>query len=266
MQLFGIDSELDRLELRALRASPPGLARADRARRRVCAAALGQFDELLTASGAVGPATAPLPLYYALNQGGRAIAAAYEPDPQRWETKRHGLSVGDPVPSLGATLVTPWRPGRGRPRNDSFSMMANAVGSPLLSDKVRLDELWAAAPGIVRPTKGLGASKPRALQLAPVQLGNMPVMARLTDIDIGRLPKGGRTAALRRRLERSYPSTRSPEMRLGTGVIEARHEARLSWQTSSGAWRILDDVAPRFPAPSRTPAVDEQPLPTRRRP
>jgi hypothetical protein len=125
--------------------------------------------------------------------------------------------------------------------------MADAVGSSRLSDRVRLDELWAAMPGIVGPTKGLGASKPRALQLEPVQLGNMPALARLTDVDVGRLPEGGPTAALRRRLERFYPSTRSSEMQLGAGVIESRYEARLSWQTPSGAWRTLDEVAPRFP-------------------
>ena len=56
MAIFGVDSAYDRLRIRALRVLPPGRARDDD-RRGVFTAALGQFDELLDAAAAVGPAS-----------------------------------------------------------------------------------------------------------------------------------------------------------------------------------------------------------------
>jgi hypothetical protein len=110
VQLFGVDREYDRLQIRALRATPPGRASSDQDRRRVFTAALGQFDELLTAAENVGPASRPLPLYYALNQAGRAIAAAYQMHGNPWEPKRHGLTIGEPPDGwLQQTPITPQR-------------------------------------------------------------------------------------------------------------------------------------------------------------
>ena len=63
-------------ELRATRAAPPGKAAHDDERRAIYNAALQQFEELLDAARAVGPASRPIPLYYALNQASRAIVAA----------------------------------------------------------------------------------------------------------------------------------------------------------------------------------------------
>lgn len=54
-------------------------------------AALEQFEQLLGAAEVSGPASAPLPLFYALSQAGRAIAAARLPDHQRWDFTGHGL-------------------------------------------------------------------------------------------------------------------------------------------------------------------------------
>ena len=83
-----LEEELGRV--RALRASPPGLA-TDGDRRRVFGAALEQFEQLLRAAEVSGPASAPLPLFYALSQAGRAIAAARMTDPQRWDYFGHGI-------------------------------------------------------------------------------------------------------------------------------------------------------------------------------
>jgi len=77
--------------VRALRANPPGLAATDPKRRAVFGAALEQFEQLLGAAEVSGPASAPLPLFYALSQAGRAIAAARLPDHQRWDFTGHGL-------------------------------------------------------------------------------------------------------------------------------------------------------------------------------
>jgi hypothetical protein len=206
MRLWGIDSADDRLRLRALRASPPGLARPKGPRRDVFAAAIGQFDELLTAAQVVGSASAPLPLYYALNQAGRALAAARESDPNRFQPRSHGLKVGDPPSSIEATLITPDpAPKRGQPR-DMFRVISDIVGSPYLSSPVTLGALWAAAPGTER-VRGLGLKYATAAALAP-SAGEPAVMARFDGPEIARLPKARRTEVALERLERAYPATR----------------------------------------------------------
>src|SRR5581483_7898136 len=106
MALFGIDPVEDRLKIRAMRAMPPGRAADDSDRRGVFSAALGQFDELLDAAAAVGPASRPLPLYYALNQAGRAIAAARQQPHRAWRPRVHGLMVAAPAGSLGETRIS----------------------------------------------------------------------------------------------------------------------------------------------------------------
>jgi hypothetical protein len=239
VRLWASDPEHDRLRLRALRASPPGLARARGERRQVFAASLGQFDELLTAAAAVGPASAPLPLYYALNQAGRAAAAAQQRDPLRWQPKRHGLSVGNPPPTLGGTVISPWKPGKGKSADDSFSVMADTIGSPRLTDATTLGALWAAAPGTER-VKRLGVSEPPALQLEPVGAGYPSISGRLP----GPITSG--QAALRNQLERSYPLARSG-MELSIGLLAGERIAQVSWRTPTGVIRALDDVTSRFP-------------------
>jgi hypothetical protein len=241
VRLWVSDPEHDRLRLRALRASPPGFAHARGVRRQVFAASLGQFDELLTAAAAVGPASAPLPLYYALNQAGRAIAAAQQEDPLRWEPKRHGLSVSDPPATLGGTIITPRKPGKGKAADDSFVVMADAIGSPRLTDATTLGALWAAAPGTER-LKGLGGSEAPALRLEPVRAGEPPILGQLP----GPITSG--QAALRNRLERDYPLARNG-MDLALGVHASERVAQVSWRTATGTIRTLDGVTSRFPGP-----------------
>lgn len=243
MQLFGIDSEHDRLRLRALRASPPGLAAKREGRRRVFAAALGQFDELLTAAGVVGPVSAPLPLYYAINQAGRAVGAAYQPDPGRWQPRWHGLIVRDPKSSLQSTIVEPL------PRSPNvFTIMAERVGSPLLTAPVRLGALWAAAPG-AEQVEGLGGSYSPAAPLRPFG-GGMPTL----NVRMGgpKLAGSPDRKAIRARLERAYPAARS-----GMTIVAVQRqvgqadptEVILNWSTPAGVLRTADDVAACFPAP-----------------
>ena len=78
--------------LRATRASPPGLAATDDDRRETYGAALQQFDELLLAAATVSPVSRPLPLYYAVHQAGKAIAAAWTPGD--WSAIGHGHGLG----------------------------------------------------------------------------------------------------------------------------------------------------------------------------
>src|SRR3954454_12434591 len=90
--------------LRATRARPRGLA-ASGARRTTYGAALAQFDELMAAAVQASAASRPLPLFYALSQAGRAIAAALVAD--SWRLRLHGLSCPDLDGDLLAVNVHP---------------------------------------------------------------------------------------------------------------------------------------------------------------
>jgi len=136
-------------QIRATRASPPGYASADRQRRQVYSAALAQFDELIEAAAAVGPASRPLPLFYALSQAGRAIAAAHVQEP--WRLRGHGLSA---KPLDGQLLdvrveATSVDDGETRAPVDSFSGVAGATGDDILVESATIGTLWASLPEIV---------------------------------------------------------------------------------------------------------------------
>lgn len=208
--LHGIDPEADRLRIRALRAQPPGHAAHDPERRRVFAAALGQFDELLTASAAVGPATRPLPLYYALNQAGRAIAAAKQAADRPWQPRSHGLEIGDPDPRfLGQTTITP-RP-RKKDGRDSFSILteteripARSFGPPSsgLRKATTLSNVWAAIPDAPRP--GLGGGCPRAISLSVNEMASAIVDASIHGLQIP--PTAAAKDKIREMIEDLYPT------------------------------------------------------------
>src|SRR4051812_39627121 len=89
--------------IRALRAAPPLLAR-DGERRAVFSAALQQSEELFAAAAKAGPASKPLPLFYALSQAGRAIAAAHNAA-ETWRIAGHGLTVTAPPSDIRKTSV-----------------------------------------------------------------------------------------------------------------------------------------------------------------
>lgn len=107
-------------------------------------AALAQFDELMAAARSSGPASRPLPLFYALSQAGRAIAAAHLEEP--WRLEGHGLKAPDLAREV---LDVPVRVDRGKNKNGapkSFIGVAEATGSPIPRARVTLTELWASLP------------------------------------------------------------------------------------------------------------------------
>jgi hypothetical protein len=187
--------------VRALRASPPGLAASDDDRRRVFSSALQQFDELILASERAGPASSPLTLFYALSQAGRAIAAALCAD-ARWDFEGHGLSAADDRQNVGATVI---RPNPRRDRRDAFSVVSDSTGSPNLTAAVQLSRLWASMPHIDR-VEGLGADHHEAILLSPEGGGAISRGARI-DIPEARLPVEECEAALAKRLA-AYPDAR----------------------------------------------------------
>lgn len=173
--------------IRATRADPPGHASNDEARRQVYGAALAQFDELIGAARAVGPASRPLPLFYALSQAGRALAAARAE--KTWRLRGHGLSA----PQLGASLldVEIKRSGNASGRDndagreaeytDSYTAAAFAAGSDAFPTAARIGELWRSLPEAYELLPQLSSTHPVPLRLVP--RGEDPV--QLVTLDRG---------------------------------------------------------------------------------
>ena len=141
-------------ELRAIRASPPAQAGIRDERRAIYNAALEQFEELLGAARAVGPASRPLPLFYALSQAGRAIVAASGDVPS---VTSHGLIEyryrgEERPPSEFLHRRIERRPNKDR--RDAFGALARASGSGEITGSVELGAIWAAIPNTHRLPEG----------------------------------------------------------------------------------------------------------------
>jgi hypothetical protein len=159
-----------RFQIRATRAHPPARA-GDEARRDTYGASLAQFDELMTAATANSAAARPLPLFYALSQAGRAIAAAHASAP--WQLRMHGLHA----PNLDGSLlsIAVKRTALDKDTSvDSFTGVARATGSPAFSDHADIGALWASLPEACDLLPGPAATTP--LLLVPTGV-DAPVMA-----------------------------------------------------------------------------------------
>lgn len=133
--------------IRATRASPPGLARDDDERRRVYGAALAQFDELIAASAAVGPPSRPWPLFYALSQAGRAIAAAHAES--AWRLRWHGLSSQElSVAPLDIEVRRTAAASKDGRSVDSVTGVASATGSEIFVEMATIGALWSSLPEV----------------------------------------------------------------------------------------------------------------------
>lgn len=130
--------------IRLTRSDPPGQAGSDKARRGNYAAALQQFDELLAAAAAAGHASRPLPLFYALSQAGRAIAAAYG---QGGIIDGHGLTEDRTVMGADPLLRKVKRSPR---KNDAVTAVCQALNCPdpfgSVGSPMELGAAWAALP------------------------------------------------------------------------------------------------------------------------
>lgn len=249
MRFLGINAELDRSRLQAMRAAPPTLAAEDKARRRVFGSALAQFDELLTAAASVGPAVSPIPLYYALTQAGRAIAAAHVKQ-NDWRASGHGLSVSSPSQLLGEALVSPHVG-----ESNQFAVFCKAIDSGRLTSAVTLNEVWAAVPQLEQ-VAGLGAEATPAIQLVVrASREGVGISASMSGPRAANLPNNPETAMarLRERLD-SYPgaadglaicepfsaSKRSPS---GEPVID------VEWRSADGSLQSVYLAAPGLGPP-----------------
>ncbi len=134
-------------DIRRLRADPPGLAGENKGRRRTFGAALQQAEELHEASAHSGFSSRPLPLFYSLSQGGRAIAAA-RASGKNWEPSGHGLKTKFDGDAPFSARVSPGSSG-------AFQIVSEAVGSPFIDRDLSLGALAATLPelsGLAHPT------------------------------------------------------------------------------------------------------------------
>jgi hypothetical protein len=246
MRYIGIDSDIERPQIQALRAAPPGLAEGRGARRRVFGAALGQWDALLGASAVVDPAASPILLFYALSQAGRAVCAAYTSG-QPWRATGHGLKIGSPGKSIGETIVSP----DGGP-DTSFAMFCRALQAAPLSEPTTLGALWAANPQI-ESVEELGGGYPPTLSLSLIGSGDRSVPSTRATIagDIAAdLPDDTDDAAIKlaQRLA-DYPG-------VARGLVVRSHPSRdgepeveVGWQDEAGTSIPVDHVAPGLGGP-----------------
>jgi hypothetical protein len=146
--------------IRLTRAQPPELVTADRAG--VFVSALEQSEQLMRAAESVGAAARPLPLFYALSQAGRAIAAARLVGP--WRLAGHGICVPpQDEPNLLHRVVTPKVEGNkalAAGRRSSFAGVAEGIGSGSLTAPVALGEVWAAIPDLIEPAPQIPGCDP----------------------------------------------------------------------------------------------------------
>jgi hypothetical protein len=153
--------------LRGLRANPPGHAANDPERREVFAAALEQAEQFLIAASAVGYATKPVQLFYALSQAGRAIAAANADEP--WKIAAHGAEVKLKT-EIGKTTIEQTTRAAG-----GFGVVARATSSAIWQGAVPLGALWASLPELPYDD-AVCHGQPPALQLLPEGATTPPLM------------------------------------------------------------------------------------------
>lgn len=197
-------------DIRATRSSPPGYAGENPERRGVYGAALAQFDELISAAESVGTATRPLPLFYALSQAGRAIAAAHAAG--AWRLRAHGLSATElSHPLLDTPIVSDPLRGTGPDVADSPSALAAATGSDMFTGSVSIRELWASLPELC----GLLPEKPQIRPLLLVPEGPDPENIRIrTDPShlYGVIITDGSGEDLEELLHAHYPGTETARL------------------------------------------------------
>jgi hypothetical protein len=187
------------LALRASRSEPPGRAAREAKRHAIYGSALQQFDELLSASRVVGPASQPLLLFYALSQGGRALVAARGDEAH---VSSHGLTEDRTAPAEsvlhGRIKRSPANSG-----SDTFGAVTRATGSPDFTGSIELGAVWAAIPSVHRlPVDAwredwrlaidvnteLARQEPEGIDLLLISLSGNPLVDGLSVFEGGRYP------------------------------------------------------------------------------
>jgi hypothetical protein len=197
--------------IRATRAVPPGYALDDQERKAVYGSALAQFDELIAAAASVDPASRPLPLFYALSQAGRAIAAAHAEGV--WRLRMHGLSAPDLDRAPQAIEV------RRAPREneswvDSVTGVAAATRTGVFTDTATIGALWASLPELFNLQPTSPDADPRPLRLVPENPGpeNLHLQTDPGHVYATVVGFSGTADELVRHLAECYPTSGDPKL------------------------------------------------------
>lgn len=136
-------------ELRLSRSDPPGHAGESEERRAVYNSALEQFEELLVAASRIGVAAKPLPMFYALSQAGRSIAAA-RVSGNAYEIRGHGLREVRSDPPTSDVMHSRVARQAHKDGADAFGLVSRAIGSPDFEGEVEFGAIWAGTPDLHR--------------------------------------------------------------------------------------------------------------------
>ena len=237
--------------LRATRANPPGMASGEGPRRETYAAALQQFDDLMTAAAVIGPVSRPLPLYYAVLQAGKAIAAAWTPG-DGWRAGGHGLAEDD---SAGWQDILHFRVKPSPPSKKwgtgVFGAVADKLGPARLMEGVELGALWSALPEAnLPPSYG---SWPLALPFRPTYFErgrNFAIRAHRGYLYLrGRAPADDAESI--NRLLAGYPDAAGARLEAGEVILPALQESESG--TLADAWGIGVGLTWSQPSPELIP-------------
>jgi hypothetical protein len=205
--------------IRATRATPPGYALTDQERRAVYGSALAQFDELIAAAIAVGPASRPLPLFYALSQAGRAIAAAYAP--KVWRLRMHGLSAPE-LDSTPLAIEVKRAPATSKDGSsvDSITGVAAATQSEVFSQATTIRDLWASLPELLDLQPASLDTGPTPLRLVPENSGpeNLYVQTDPGHVYATVVGFFGTADELASSLAEHYPTSGNPQLYSPQGI------------------------------------------------
>jgi len=138
--------------LRTLRHEPPEHAHRGE-RRDLFSTALEQSEQFFRAADAVGYETKPVMLYYGVSQAAQAVLAARrDPKGQQQTATSHGTDCPnrDQIKNVGDLEISTTNA-----RAGAFSMLAAALGSPVLAERTALRQLWVSLPeGVQLPPSG----------------------------------------------------------------------------------------------------------------
>jgi len=227
--------------LRLSRHGPPGAAAQDAEAAAIFRAALEQFEELMRAAEAAGPAARPLPLFYALSQAGRAIVAVRGGTSHRG----HGLTLGSPADDVLATFIRPVESGKDP---GQFQAVAAALQSLTLSDPVPLEALFASLPETGHEILETASDRPRPLSVWPTTEPVVPVPGWETQVLVV-FDESVRTADDVQETLRAYPGAKA---RMGQSKMVAQQfGAPREWSPGGMGVRMmvkgdLDEVAPQY--------------------
>lgn len=132
--------------VRSLRHDPPGRAGTAAARRATFDAALEQAEQFMVATAAVGLATRPVLVFYALRQAAAAVACAAESSTgDSWRLNGHGIAARNLASAQrsGVAAVTVQDKGRG-----AFTQLAALLNAASLG-QVRWSGVRVLSFGVV---------------------------------------------------------------------------------------------------------------------